>query len=71
MYQQYILSGFRLKKLDMSKNITQDFRKFNDQNTLNLGKNYHLKYRVTKMNVRYDMYRIAKVSIQPIYCYTI
>ncbi len=49
-YQQYILSGFRPKKLDMSTNIMKIWN-CNDLNTLNLkAKMYHLKYHLSKMN---------------------
>ncbi len=47
---------FRPKKLYVSTN-------FNDQNTLNLSKNVSYEVSVNS-NERYDMYRIAKVSIQ-------
>ncbi len=38
MYQQYILSGLRQKKL-IYPQISLEFGNFNDQNTLNLSKN--------------------------------
>ncbi len=38
MYQQYILFGFRQKKLYIHK-FSREFGNFNDQNTLNLSKN--------------------------------
>ncbi len=69
IYQWYILSDFRPKTL-IYPQLLWEFGDFNHQNTLNLSKN--VSFEVSgNQNEWYNVYCIAKISIQLIYCDTI